>query len=141
MCSFGDRYADPALMGILHAALAPYNNDLYASNLTGIPILAVHGAEDRNVPPRHSRAHAALVEAWQGEEKNDLIQVVEVPGEDHWWNEIFRLPEVTQFIEHLPPRKSYAEQRHAGFTVTTANVLETGTKAGIAIVAVKVPGR
>ncbi|RXK38309.1 hypothetical protein M231_04482 [Tremella mesenterica] len=132
-----NHYADPALMGILMSALTPYNNDLYASNLSNIPILAIHGSQDDNVPPRHSREHVALISAWEG--KND-IKLLEVPGRGHWWNEIFALPEVGQFLDTLRPRKA-DEERKEGFTLTTANPDETGSRAGIRIVELQTPGR
>ncbi len=53
------------MMAILHSSLTPYDNDLYASNLARLPVLAVHGEEDDNVPVYHSRVHTALVDAWR----------------------------------------------------------------------------
>lgn len=54
-------------MGLLKSSLSPYNNDLYASNLVDLPILALHGAEDDNVPATHSRTHLGLVQSWAGD--------------------------------------------------------------------------
>lgn len=59
-----DHYADPILMGILMASLSPFDNDLYASNLVDVPILALHGRNDDNVPVWHSRQHLELVQGW-----------------------------------------------------------------------------
>jgi dipeptidyl aminopeptidase/acylaminoacyl peptidase len=54
-------------MGILHSALTPYDNDLYASNLVHLPVLAIHGEEDDNVPVTHSRLQVDLLDSWRGE--------------------------------------------------------------------------
>lgn len=52
-------------MAILHSALTPYDDDLYASNLARLPVLAVHGEEDDNVPVYHSRVHTDLIDTWR----------------------------------------------------------------------------
>ncbi|WVQ72559.1 hypothetical protein IAR50_002116 [Cryptococcus sp. DSM 104548] len=134
------HYADPSLMGILSSSLTPYNNDLYASNLAGIPILAVHGAEDDNVPPRHSRAHAALISSWAGKPMSS-VSVVEVPREKHWWDDVLNNDNVVEFIKNLPTKATWDEQRKQGYTLTSANPQETGGRAGIRIVELDVPGR
>ncbi|OWZ69635.1 hypothetical protein AYX14_04968 [Cryptococcus neoformans] len=135
-----NRYADPALMGILLSSLAPYHNDLHSSNLSDIPILAIHGADDDNVPPRHSRAHAALVSSWAGE-KDSSIKVLEIPKRGHWWDDVLSSSDVVDFIQKLPPRQSWDEQRKKGYTLTTANPQECGGRAGIRIVELDTPGR
>lgn len=133
------NYADPALMGLLLAALAPYNNDLYASNLASVPVLAVHGAADDNVPPRHGRTHAALVAAWTRGGAD--IQYVEVPHKGHWWEGGFAMPKIQEFIATLPPKRPMDQVRRSGFTLASANPDEAGGKAGIRIAELAVPGR
>ncbi|KIR74352.1 hypothetical protein I310_01959 [Cryptococcus deuterogattii CA1014] len=135
-----NRYADPALMGILFSSLAPYHNDLHSSNLSDIPILAVHGADDDNVPARHSRAHAALISSWAGE-KDSMVKVLEVSKKGHWWDDVLCSSAVVDFIQKLPPRQSWDEQRKKGYTLTTANPQECGGRAGIRIVELDTPGR
>lgn len=132
------HFADPALLGILHASLAPYNNDLYASNLASVPVLAVHGADDDNVPPRHGRCHAAIVAAWASEAN---VKFVEVPDVGHVWDGVLRHPSITKFLTNLPPKRTTDEVRDAGFTLATANPDETSPKGGIRIVELSVPGR
>jgi predicted esterase len=46
------------------SALAPFDNDLHASNIANVPILVRHGAEDDNVPVYHSRVFRAVIDAW-----------------------------------------------------------------------------
>ncbi|CAG8618148.1 11376_t:CDS:10, partial [Acaulospora colombiana] len=50
-----DAHMDPILRGVLESAISEFNNDLYSSNLVGIPLLARTGGDDDNVPPTHSR--------------------------------------------------------------------------------------
>lgn len=128
-------------MGILFASLTPYNNDLYASNLAHIPVLAVHGSDDDNVPPRHSRQHIALVEAWAHSQKD--CELVEVPKKGHWWDEVLSLPEVFEFISKTSkaPERNWEDDRKRGFTLTTANPDECGGRSGVRILELKVPGR
>jgi hypothetical protein len=135
------HYADPALLGVLNASLAPFNNDLYASNLASVPVLALHGSADNNVPARHSRAHIAILNSWLHAETPKEVSYTEVPGEGHWWDGILRDPAVLAFLRDLPPRKSMDDVRNAGFTLTTANPDESGSKGGIRIVELAVPGR
>jgi hypothetical protein len=135
------NYADPALMGILQSSLTPYNNDLYASNLAHLPLLVIHGSEDGNVPPTHSRAHVALVAAWQGRTHQRDIKLIEVPKKEHWWNDVFGSDEVASFMGNIPKKMGWEETIKRGFTLTTANPMECGGKAGIRIVELEVPGR
>lgn len=140
----GAHYADPALLGILSAALTPYNNDLYASNLASVPVLAVHGAEDDNVPPRHGRAQCAIVAAWSSNpaySRHADVQFVEVPHVGHVWDGVLRHPAIMDFIASPPPQREVDEVRRVGFTLATANPQECGGKAGIRIAELAVPGR
>jgi hypothetical protein len=126
-------------MGILSSALTPYDNDLHASNLAHIPVLAVHGSEDDNVPPRHSRLHVALISAWEGDQRD--VKMVEVRKRGHWWDDVFREKEVEAFILGLAGKEGWDEQRKKGFTLTCANPLECGGRAGIRILELEMPGR
>ena len=137
MTRTSQHFADPALMGILMASLSPYNNDLHLSNLAHVPLLAIHGGADDNVPPRHSRSQVALLSAWQG---RDSVKLVEVPGKPHFWEEIFHAKHVDEFIDNIPER-TWDDDRKNGFTLTTANPEECGGRAGIRIVELDIPGR
>ena len=128
-------------MGVLHASLTPYNNDLHLSNLVHIPVLALHGSSDGNVPPRHSRLQASIVDSWAG--KSDRVKFVEVEGQDHWWPGMFETPEVKECIHELQraPKRSWKEIREEGFTLTCGNPDECGGLAGIRITELVTPGR
>ncbi|KAK8864370.1 hypothetical protein IAR55_001618 [Kwoniella newhampshirensis] len=138
--TYSNHYADPALLGILHSALTPYNNNLHASNLSNIPIVVVHGANDDNVPPRHSRAHVALISAWAGQ-RSSSVTMVEIPKMGHWWDEVLNNEFVIKFIEDLPRKQSWDEQRRTGYTLTVGNPQECGGRAGIRVVELDIPGR
>lgn len=133
------HYADPVLMGILQSALTPYNNDLYASSLARLPVLAIHGADDDNVPPRHSRQHVALIQAWEGDCSHRKL--VEVPAKGHWWDDVLKQPEVYDFIANLSTGRDWLADRQRGFTLTTANPEESGSRSGVRIVELRQPGR
>lgn len=139
--SVGHHIADPALMGILQSSLSPYNNDLHLSNLVHIPCLALHGGADSNVPPRHSRSYANLISSWQHDK--DAVEVIEVPGKDHWWEGMMEHPRVKTFIERVlnAPDRSWEDDRKHGFTLTSAIPEEGGGRAGIRIVELDTPGR
>lgn len=124
-------------MGILRSSLTPYDNDLYASNLVGIPVLAIHGSDDDNVSPRHSRAHLAAIAAWAG--NNDLQTLIEVPKKGHFWDDIFKQPKVTQWMDRLPHESD--KRKRYGVTLTCANPLESGGREGERILELKIPGR
>jgi hypothetical protein len=128
-------------MGILRSALTPYDNDLYASNLAHVPILAIHGSDDDNVPTWHSREHVALVQAWTKQTQTLSITLLEVPKKGHWWDDILKLEEVNRFIDALPTKVTMEQDRSRGFTLTTANPQESGGRAGIRIVELDIPGR
>ncbi|KAG6334879.1 hypothetical protein ID866_4203 [Astraeus odoratus] len=49
------HFIDPFLRAVLETSLTPDDNDVFMSNLAGIPILALQGGADDNVPPWHTR--------------------------------------------------------------------------------------
>lgn len=121
-------------MGILKSSLTPYNNDLHASNLVGMPILAIHGSDDDNVTPRHSRAHIALVAAHGGSQEN--LTLLEIPKKGHYWSEIFKQPKVIQWMNEIP-----AKSGRGANVLSCANPLESCGREGRQIVELEMPGR
>lgn len=55
---------DPALMGVLMAALTSFDNDQYASNLASMPIVIRQGADDDDVPAYHSKEMLRAIDHW-----------------------------------------------------------------------------
>lgn len=60
----GRHFNDAALNGILQSSLNAFENDLFASNLAGLPILIKYGSVDNNVPTWHSREMASIIQTW-----------------------------------------------------------------------------
>jgi hypothetical protein len=121
----------------MQAALTPFDNDLYATNLVGIPILCRHGGIDDNVAVQHSRQFINIIDAWSA---NSTAEYSEAPGELHWFDSVFRTPIVDSFVDNLltiAPTPS----TELDFTVTTANPDESGSKNGFKILEMEVPGR
>lgn len=121
----------------MQAALTPFDNDLYATNLVGIPILCRHGSIDDNVAVQHSRQFITIIDAWSA---NSTAGYSEAVGELHWFDSVFRTPIVDSFVDGLltiEPKPS----TEVDFTVTTANPDESGSKNGFKILEMEVPGR
>lgn len=133
------HYADPALLNLLRTSLAPYANGLDLTNLVHIPVLAVHGGDDDNVPPRHSRAYVATLASYAGSE--DCVRLLEVEKKGHWWADVLKQREVVEWIERLPGKESAVAQLERGFELMCVNPDECGGRAGVRVLEVDVPGR
>jgi predicted peptidase len=72
----GRHFNDAALNGILRSSLNAFENDLFASNLAGLPFLIKHGSDDDNVPLWHSKEMATLITTWNsfGRAPVDLVK-------------------------------------------------------------------
>ncbi|SCV67268.1 BQ2448_5914 [Microbotryum intermedium] len=151
--SIGHHYRDPSLTGILTSSLTSFDNDLYASNLAGLDILARHGTIDDNVPVQHSRQYVTTVREWATSPHANAskIQMSEVLLMNHWWDSVFRETTTQHFIDELVEgAKKVArnvnlvherDDDRVEFTLTTANPHETGSKQGFKIVELETPGR
>ncbi|KAG6833482.1 hypothetical protein H0H87_006054 [Tephrocybe sp. NHM501043] len=130
------HYADPALRAILESSLTPDDNDLYLSNLVDIPILAVHGGSDTNVPPWHSREYVSILKTLGS--KN--VSLREVPNEGHWFSSVFDNEEVQSFLEAVlttPRSLDLAKE----FTLTVTDPAASGSLHGWRIESLVFPGR
>ncbi|KAE8271397.1 hypothetical protein A4X09_0g942 [Tilletia walkeri] len=148
----GRQHADPVLTGILRSSLSPFENDLSASNLAGIPLLVKYGERDTNVPTWHSRSMASLVTAWnqysliEPSQFRDLVQVVEVPGKEHWWDDVLLEKDVVQFIQQrsLPESEDLWRRRKRNFRqmqLSLTDPAETGSMGMFRVTRVLIPGR
>ena len=63
-CGSSAHYIDPSLRAVLETALTPDDNDLFLSNLAHIPVLAIHGGDDDNVPAWHGREYVSTLRTW-----------------------------------------------------------------------------
>ncbi|KAM0787030.1 hypothetical protein ACM66B_006296 [Microbotryomycetes sp. NB124-2] len=140
--SVASHYRDPVLTGILQSSLSSFDNDLHASNLQGIPVLARHGTDDDNVPVCHSRQMVDTIAQWHFSNgiSNTSTILSEVANESHWFDDVLNSNRVNRFISDVV--KGRILKRSASkFTVTTVNPDETGTVRGFRIRKVDVPGR
>jgi hypothetical protein len=72
-----------------------------------------------------------------------LLSYTEIPNESHWFDGIVSSLEVRAFlgkqlVRSGPPKDAYQDR---GFTLTVANVDETGSKGGWRITELDQPGR
>ncbi|KAL9938488.1 hypothetical protein V8E36_003111 [Tilletia maclaganii] len=141
----GRQYVDPALSGILRTSLASFENDLFANNLAGIPLLVKFGEEDTNVPTWHSRSMSALVAGWNRYSianesiAQGLLNISAVPGRPHWWDETFLEDDVNTFLKDSPDRVPHSSLRKMQLTVTDPS--ESGPMGMWRITRVEIPGR
>ncbi|KAL1730124.1 hypothetical protein EV714DRAFT_284474 [Schizophyllum commune] len=132
----GAHYADPALNGILDASFAADDNDLFLTNLADIPIYAIHGDADENVPVWHTRELVSTLKTLNP--KADVTYREDL-GQPHWYNEIFD-KRVDAFIERVLTSTSDSESPDR-FTLTVASPTESGSLHGWAVEELAVPGR
>ncbi|KAL1669386.1 hypothetical protein GGF50DRAFT_123232 [Schizophyllum commune] len=133
----GAHYADPALNGILDASFAADDNDLFLTNLADIPIYAVHGGADENVPVWHTRE---LVSTLKTLNPRADVTYREDPGQPHWYDGIFD-ERVDAFIERVLSSSPHSSEVPDCFTLTVASPTESGSLYGWAVEELAVPGR
>lgn len=63
----------------------------------------------------------------------------EVSGEKHFWSGVLKRESVLTFLANT--RQRVRNPLEKGFTLTTGNPTETGSKAGVRIIEVEIPGR
>ncbi|KAG5718671.1 3',5'-cyclic-nucleotide phosphodiesterase [Termitomyces sp. T112] len=131
------HYTDPALRAILDSSLTPDDNDLHLSNLVDIPVLAVHGGNDTNVPVWHSREYVSILKTLGA--KNASIR--EVPNEDHWFSSVFDNEQVQGFLETLLVTEPRSPRSPKDFTLTVSDPRASGTLHGWKVESLIFPGR
>jgi hypothetical protein len=74
---------------------------------------------------------------------NNLYSLYEVPGRDHWWDEVLSNDKVQKFLDdNLSPRSSFTEAASPkSFTFTITTPAECGSLYGWRVDEVKIPGR
>lgn len=143
------HFADPFLRAVLETSLTPDDNDLFLSNLVGTPILALHGGDDDNVPPWHTRELVGVLKTWN---RDADITHYEDPGRPHWYPEMLKSNRVQAFLDRLyspspePPlnhnsdNNSTSARRQDRFTLTVSIPHESGPMCGWRICALSTPG-
>lgn len=90
-------YVDLVLMGILYFFFVFYYNDFYFFNFFDIFIFVIYGVDDDNVFLWYFCVYVVLVFLWVGE-KDSLIKVLEILKRGYWWDDVFSLLDVVDFI-------------------------------------------
>ncbi|EGC40170.1 hypothetical protein DICPUDRAFT_74341 [Dictyostelium purpureum] len=136
----GFSYIDPSLHGILMASIAENDNDLYTSNLVGLPLMVRYGQNDSNVNPWHSRRIARMV-AEQSQNENAVI-ISEVPNENHWFDGILNDQYMLNYYNQISNTYRYSHPSIPKvITITTHNPASSGSRANIQILQTLNPSR
>ncbi|KAF5391841.1 hypothetical protein D9757_001678 [Collybiopsis confluens] len=137
--SHSAHFADPFLEAILQTSLTPDDNDLFLTNIQGMDVLAIHGADDGNVPVWHSRALVAALKNLQSAKSNCRVEIYEVPGQGHWFPSALNNKRVQDFIDQLS--QIDASRVQDSFMLTVAVPAETSSLGGWHVEQLFVPGR
>lgn len=76
-----ELYADPNLTRIFEQCTNPDRTERLLPNLRNVPVLAVHGGDDDNVPPTHARLLIGTLERMGYD-----ARLWEESGQGHWWD-------------------------------------------------------
>ncbi|KAG9018296.1 hypothetical protein FRB90_011626 [Tulasnella sp. 427] len=134
----GAHFTGVGLDGVLQASMVGGDNDRFWGNLVRSKVRVVHGGADRNVPAYHSRMAVQGVKSWDAHAD---IELMEVPGKDHWWDEVFTDPERAKVLSELVNGPVDEESVTRNFTLTVMWPRESGSMGGWRVLAVDVPGR
>ncbi|KAI1790745.1 hypothetical protein LXA43DRAFT_973466 [Ganoderma leucocontextum] len=133
------HYVDPALRAVLDSSLTPDDNDLFLSNLADMPILAIHGGNDDNVPVWHTRELVSTLKTWN---PHANVSYHEDSGEKHWYKDVFKNHEVAAFVSStLSGRNPAIPTGLRTFTLTVAVPSDSGSLYGWSIHRLSIPGR
>eukprot|EP00930_Biecheleria_cincta_P078436 TRINITY_DN658_c0_g1_i1.p1 TRINITY_DN658_c0_g1~~TRINITY_DN658_c0_g1_i1.p1 ORF type:complete len:1509 (-),score=316.42 TRINITY_DN658_c0_g1_i1:31-4557(-) len=94
---------DGTRRGLLEEPRFEHAADFSSVNVAGLPLLAIYGSMDDNVPPKEPRRMARLVESASGTTSGS-VELVELPGAPHWFGQ--GVPQMSAWFEkRLEPRK------------------------------------
>ncbi|KAK4631568.1 hypothetical protein CLAFUR4_03715 [Fulvia fulva] len=134
------QVADPGRTAIVQASLGSYRHEMLLSNAKDIPVLQQHGGADDNVPPYNSRLMAQRIQQAGADST-----YVEIPGQPHYWEGVLTTPPLKEFYEQ---QLALSNGKTTGvplnlrdFTLTVANPGDTGSKNGVKVLQLAVPGR
>ncbi len=74
-------FADPNCTRIFEQCTSPDRSIRLLPNLRNVPVLAVHGADDDDVPPTHARLLTGTLERMDYD-----VRLWEEPDTGHWWD-------------------------------------------------------
>ncbi|KAJ8507170.1 hypothetical protein ONZ45_g10429 [Pleurotus djamor] len=130
------HYLDPALRAILQTALTADDNDLFMTNIAHVPVLAIHGGRDDNVPVWHSREYVSVLKTLNPD-ANAIFR--EDPGQPHWYDLAVTHPDTIAFLKAGVESSLSASPQE--FTLTVANPSESGSLFGFKVLRLSIPGR
>ncbi|MEP0815400.1 MAG: prolyl oligopeptidase family serine peptidase [bacterium] len=116
-------FGPPEVLNILDKCNAPDRTELLLANLMNVPVMAVHGGADDNVPATHARLLVGELQKMGYDAK-----LWEVPGEGHWWDsspdtpgaDCVDAPEITEFMKDKK-RDWTDEVVFAGYDMANSN--------------------
>lgn len=133
------RTADPARTAVVQSALSSYRHEALLPNAKGIPLLQQHGGADDNVPVYHSRLMSQLIR-----EAGANSSYIELAGKPHYWDGVYTTNPLREFYQkQLDDDSNEQEQAWAlhEFSLVTANPGDTGSKQGVKVLQLDIPGR
>jgi len=82
-----DMFFDPNCERIFNQCAAPDRTEHLLPNLRNVPVLAVQGGDDDNVPPTHARLLTGMLDRMGYD-----VRYWEEPGQGHWWDKNPNIP-------------------------------------------------
>ncbi|KAJ7771786.1 hypothetical protein B0H16DRAFT_1772103, partial [Mycena metata] len=132
------HFIDPAARAILESSLTPDDNDLFLSNLVDMPVLAIHGGNDDNVPVWHSREYLSVLQTWNPDAN---VTFREDPHQRHWYPSILKNAQVQAVLDNILQASTQRRPLSTTFTLTVAVPADSGSLHGWKIERLSVPGR
>ncbi|KAJ7184189.1 hypothetical protein C8R46DRAFT_1063195 [Mycena filopes] len=132
------HFIDPAVRTILESSLTPDDNDLFLSNLVDMPVLAIHGGNDENVPVWHSREAVSVLETWNPDAN---VTFREDPRQLHWYPSVLKNDQVQGVLDNIFQASAQRRPRSKIFTLTVAVPAESGSLHGWKIERLSIQGR
>lgn len=128
--------ADPAKTAVVQASLSNHRHELLIGNAKGIPVLQQHGGADDNVPAYHSRRMNQLITQADFGATYDELQ-----GQGHWSDGVLTTPPLKDFYERFSGAGAQKGQVPGAFSVVAFDPEDTGSKFGVKVEQLTVPGR
>lgn len=131
---------DPHREAVVQSALLNYRHELLLENAQGIPVIQQHGSADDNVPPYNSRLLAQRIsQAGASSTYHEFL------GKPHYWDGVMTTQPLSDFFnEHLDiangAERTFSK-KPSDFTLAVANAGEMGSKNGVRVLKMRVPGR
>ncbi|KAF8636685.1 hypothetical protein AX17_003490 [Amanita inopinata Kibby_2008] len=131
------HYIDPMLRFVLESALTPDDNDLHLSNVVDVPIFAIHGSDDENVPVWHTREAFSVLRTWSSQ--HNISSYQEDLGQGHWYPSVFLNDGVKSFLDRILLNTTKTASKE--FSLTVSIPAESGSLHGWRIEELATPGR